>query len=181
MLKIEQQQLNGVYTIRSSAMSDERGSFCRTYCSREFDQHGLKIDWLQQNISYNKERGTVRGLHARKNPFGEYKLIRCIKGSAFDVLVDFRKNSFTYGKTFSIVISEENGISLLVPPGVAHGFQTLENDTKLTYLHSELYNEELETGFYFADRSLKIDWPLSPINLSTRDKNLQYFGEEYYL
>lgn len=179
-MEIIAQKINGVFVLKTEPVKDERGSFTRLYCANEMLKNDIKINWVQQNISYNRNVGTIRGLHARVNPFGEFKLIKCIEGSAYDVLVDFRKNSPTYGNWLGFEITAKNNISLLVPPGVAHGFQTLENDTRLMYLHSEAYDKNLEVGFYFKDETLNIQWPHEPVNVSPRDQNLQAFGKEKY-
>jgi len=148
---------------------DARGHFARIFCQREFAAHGLPTNWVQANISFSHSAGTLRGLHFQRPPMAEAKLVRCQKGAIWDVIVDLRAGSATFGQWTAVELTEENGAAVYVPPGFAHGFQTLRDETELLYLHSEFYSPEHEGGLAHDDPQLSIPWPLPPVNLSPRD------------
>lgn len=162
---------NGLYCIRNNKIEDERGFFARTFCKREFEKISFFKDFVQFNHSDNAKKGTLRGMHYQSMPHVETKLIRCLKGSVLDVAVDIRKDSPTFLKYFAIELNEENMISILIPEGFAHGFQTLDNNSILIYHHTEYYNQHVEAGIRYNDPSIGINWPLPIVNLSNKDKN----------
>ncbi len=167
-----------MYTITPNSFIDERGVFSRIYCQKELETI-TNITVKQINHSITKHRGSVRGLHFQYEPDAEVKMIKCIKGSIFDVVVDIRKNSPTFLKTFSICLSEENQKMLFIPKGFAHGFQTLEDETELLYFHSGFYTPFNEGALHAKDPLLKIEWPLDIKNLSIRDQKHKFLDESF--
>lgn len=163
--------IEGAFAIEIERAEDERGFFARTFSAREFESLGLETDFVQRSISYNRRRGTLRGLHFQASPHGETKLVRCIRGSAFDVIVDLRPQSPTFGQWASEEISEENYRAVYVPQGCAHGFQALADGTELAYEIAPEYRPQSARGVKWNDPSLAIPWPLEPI-LSARDQDL---------
>jgi len=175
-MKFEDTDIIGCKLIFPEKKVDDRGYFARLYCLDEFKVNKLNTEWCQINSAYNKGKGTLRGMHLQLPPFAETKIIRCTKGSVFDVLLDVRENSETYGKWTSFQLSGSNSFSLYVPEGVAHGYQTLEDDTELSYMHSVSFNSEFSTGFSAFDPNLEINWPLKVSKISSKDlswKNLK--------
>lgn len=162
-------KFKNAFLINFSSFTDDRGSFFRFYCENEFKKNNINVKWVQMNHSINKKKGTLRGMHFQVEPYSEIKLVRCIKGSVFDVIVDLRKDSDTYLQWQSFELSPENNNAILIPKGFAHGFQTLEKNSELIYLHSEYYNKEYERGLNFDDKSLNIKWPLKKIIISDKD------------
>jgi len=161
--------LNGSYTIDLQPMTDERGWFARTFCKNEFKQIGHTGEWVQLNHSFTRDAGTVRGMHYQQPPFGEIKLVRCIAGAVYDVIIDLRRDSETFLKYFGIELSAQNKKMIYIPEGFAHGFQSLVNDSELLYHHSQFYTPGVEAGIKFNDSTINIDWPLPVINTSERD------------
>ena len=169
--------LEGVYVIEPERLEDSRGWFARTFCSDDFAALGLVTRFAQCSASRNPTRGTLRGLHFQAHPRSEAKLIRCVRGAAFDVIVDIRPESETYGQWEAVELSEQNGRSIYVPEGCAHGFQTLCDDTELFYQISVPYEPALARGVRWDDPEIGIDWPLSRPNLSDRDRALPRLAE----
>jgi dTDP-4-dehydrorhamnose 3,5-epimerase len=163
--------LSGAYLITLSPHSDERGWFVRTYDKTAFAQIGHTTNWVQMNHSLTRQAGAIRGMHFQHPPHAEIKLVRCIAGKVFDVIVDLRSNSPTFGQWFGAELSLINQAAMYVPKGFAHGFQTLANDCQLIYCHSEYYAPEYEGAIRFNDAKIGIDWPLSVTDLSERDAN----------
>ena len=163
--------LQGAYTIDLGKMEDERGFFARLFCLEEFKNQGLNISIVQMNTTLSKERGTVRGLHFQRPPKAEAKIVRCILGSIWDVIVDIRKSSPTYGKWYAAELNDNNRTMMYVPKGFAHGFQTLVDNVELLYLHSEFYSAEHEGGLLYNDKTVGINWPSSISEISERDKS----------
>ncbi len=162
--------LQGAYSIDLSPFEDERGLFARTYCEKEFQAIGHHKNFVQFNHSRTIYKGTIRGLHYQNPPFAEIKLIRCIKGAVYDVLVDIRKNSPTFLQYFGIELSEQNMRMIYIPEGFAHGFQTLEDYAELIYHHTAFYSPGMESGLKFDDELLGINWPLPPTIISKKDQ-----------
>jgi dTDP-4-dehydrorhamnose 3,5-epimerase len=152
-------RLKGAFLIEPERREDERGFFARTWCREEFAAHGIHARWVQCNISANSRAGTLRGMHFQAEPHPEAKLIRCTMGAVYDVIVDVRTGSATYGQWVGVELSAENRRQIYVPEGFAHGFQTLADDTELFYQMSEFYHPELMRGFRWDDPALQIDWP----------------------
>jgi dTDP-4-dehydrorhamnose 3,5-epimerase len=139
---------------------DERGFFTRTWCKDEFAGHGIDAGWVQCNISFNRRRGTLRGLHYQAAPYGEAKLIRCTRGAIFDVIIDLRADSPQRGKWFGTELTAESRCSVYVPEGFAHGFQTLVDDTEVFYQMSQSYHPEAARGLRWDDATVNIRWPV---------------------
>ncbi|MDB3883037.1 dTDP-4-dehydrorhamnose 3,5-epimerase [Amylibacter sp.] len=167
---IEPLIIEGAYKISPKRIGDDRGSFARLYCSKTFKEKGLNTNWIQTNVSISTKKATIRGIHYQKLPYGEIKLVRCVQGKIFDIIVDLRKKSKTYGKSLNLILDSDTLDTVYIPEGCAHGFQTLTNYVELHYSHSQEYKPEYEAGIYFNDPDLEIDWPLIASTLSERDK-----------
>jgi dTDP-4-dehydrorhamnose 3,5-epimerase len=163
--------LKGAFVIDHEIRKDERGAFTRTFCKKEFSDAGITCDFVQFNHSWNSLKGTLRGMHYQLPPFRENKLIRCIRGSVHDVIIDLREGSPTFLQHAAIELSEQNSRSLFIPEGFAHGFLTLENNSQLIYHHTEYYKPSFETGLRYDDPILEINWPGPVSVISDRDKN----------
>lgn len=161
--------LKGAYKVELERREDERGFFARLYCAREFSAQGLDFRPVQVNDSYSVLKGTVRGLHFQRPPMAEAKLIRCLRGAIFDVIVDLRPGSASYGHWATLTLGAEDRTMIYVPAGFAHGFQTLEPQTELIYFHSEFHAPGAEGGLAHDDPTLSIPWPLPVAALSARD------------
>jgi len=151
--------LSGAFVIDIEPIADERGYFARTWCTREMASHGLCTDVVQCNVSFNRRRGTLRGMHFQAAPHGETKIVRCIRGAIFDVIVDLRPGSPTVRRWFGVELSAANGRALYVPEGMAHGFQTLEDDAEVFYWMSEFHHPESARGVRWDDPAFGIEWP----------------------
>jgi dTDP-4-dehydrorhamnose 3,5-epimerase len=161
--------LNNAYLIELEKHEDERGFFARSWCQKEFKKNGLVDDIVQANISFNIKKGTMRGLHYQITPHAETKLVRCTRGAIYDVIIDLDSSSNTYRQWMGIELTQENYKLLYVPRGFAHGFQTLENDTEITYLTSEFYAPQAERGIRYNDPFFDIKWPLPLTEISEKD------------
>jgi dTDP-4-dehydrorhamnose 3,5-epimerase len=161
--------LAGLYLLEPRIIRDERGLFARTFCKKEFAEIGFDKDFVQFNHSFNSKKGTLRGMHFQLAPFAETKLIRCVEGRVFDVAVDLRKDSKTYLQYFGVELSKENMLSILIPEGFAHGFQTLEDNSALIYHHTEYYTPNVDSGILYNDPALAINWPLEISIISQKD------------
>lgn len=161
--------LEGAFLIDMDKLQDERGFFARVYCAKEFQERGLESNFVQVNNSLSVQKGTLRGLHYQIPPYQETKLVRCIKGSCYDLIVDLRKESKTYGDAFGAVLSMDNHRMMYVPKGFAHGFLTLEENTELVYMVSEYYHPKHERGIRYDDKALNINWPEKVTVVSERD------------
>ncbi|MDR3279508.1 MAG: dTDP-4-dehydrorhamnose 3,5-epimerase [Synergistaceae bacterium] len=168
----EETPLKGAYVISLEKHEDERGFFARTFCKEEFLAHGLSPEIAQCSVSYNKRAGTLRGMHYQKSPHEEIKLVRCISGKIYDVIVDIRDDSPTYKKWFGVELSAENFLSIYIPKGFAHGFMTLSDDSAILYDISEPYFPDCVRGFNYADATVGIRWPhVGEIIISEKDKD----------
>lgn len=170
-------KLDGAYVIDIEKKEDDRGFFARTFCADEFLENGLSINFVQANTSFNNKKGTIRGMHFQKSPYEEDKLVRCTKGSVFDVIIDLRKNSPTYKQWFGAELSEGNRRALFVPKGFAHGYLTLEDNSEVTYLVTQFYNPNADSGVRFNDPVFAINWPIEPTVISEKDKNHSDYRE----
>lgn len=175
--------LDGAWVIEIEPISDERGFFSRIVCRKEFKKNGINTNFVQENISWNRLKGTLRGLHYQIFPYEEDKLVRVTSGAIYDVIVDLRVNSKTYGKWFGVELSALNRKQLYIPKGFAHGFQTLEPNTELLYQMTAFFHPESSKGIRWNDNILNIQWPLNVIEndrslLSNADANLPYWGKE---
>jgi len=175
---ISKTDFQDLYVIENTPFTDDRGFFSRIYCKKEFAQICTK-EIVQINQSVNLEKGTIRGMHYQASPFMENKMIKCIQGSVFDVVVDIRKKSPTFLKWFGVTLSRENNKLIYIPEGFAHGFQTLEDKTELLYLHTEYYSPQHERGIHFNDPVIKINWPVGLTNYSVKDFNFPFISNEF--
>jgi dTDP-4-dehydrorhamnose 3,5-epimerase len=170
-MNFQETLLEGNYLIHLEKYEDERGFFARYFCEKEFFKKGLNTIWLQINNSMSKNIGTLRGLHLQKAPHAEVKLIRCLKGKVWDIVVDLRKESKTFGKWFGAILSDENRTMMYVPKGFAHGFVTLEPNSEILYLVSNFYAPQSEETLLWNDPDVAISWPLQPSIISDKDNN----------
>ncbi|HEX9423779.1 MAG TPA: dTDP-4-dehydrorhamnose 3,5-epimerase [Pyrinomonadaceae bacterium] len=152
-------KLAGVYLIEPRRFEDERGFFAPSFSAREFAARGMASDFVENNISYSKNRGTLRGMHYQAAPYGQAKLVRCTKGAVFDVVVDLRPNSPTFKQWTGVELSAENRSMMYLPADCGHGFQTLVDDTEVFYMVSSVYVPESGRGFRWNDPAFNIDWP----------------------
>lgn len=169
-MRFDETGLSGAWLIEPDLISDERGFFARTYCRNEFTDKGLNPNLVQCNISFNKLRGTLRGMHFQKAPHAEAKLVRCTQGSIYDVIVDLRRDSRTYAKWFGVELTAGNRKALYVPEGFAHGFLTLRDDTEVLYQMSEFFHAECADGVRWNDPIFSISWPAAVKVISERDR-----------
>ncbi len=174
-MKFIETPLNGAYIIEIEATEDERGSFARSWCQREFAEKGLNSRIVQCNISFNKKRGTLRGMHFQTEPFAEAKLVRCTRGAMYDVIIDLRENSHSFKKWFAVELNESNLGMLYIPEGFAHGFQTLEDNTEVFYQMSEFYYPEYSRGIRWNDPLFSIQWPEGERIIAKKDQEYPDF------
>ncbi|MEW6183467.1 MAG: dTDP-4-dehydrorhamnose 3,5-epimerase [Bacillota bacterium] len=174
-MRFKETPLKGAYIVELEPIRDERGFFARSFCQKEFSEHGLNSEIVQCNISSNKRKGTIRGMHYQESPHEEIKIVTCIKGSIYDVIIDLRPDSPTYCKWFASELSATDFKMLYVPKGFAHGFQTLEDDSIVFYQMSELYHPECARGVRWDDPAFKIDWATSVRVISDKDKHYPDF------
>jgi dTDP-4-dehydrorhamnose 3,5-epimerase len=170
-MNFESTGLNGSYVVDIFPVKDERGWFVRTFCKNEFNKIGFSDEWVQMNHSFTNDAGTIRGMHFQKPPYSETKLIRCIAGNVFDVIIDLRRNSNTFLKWFGIELSAENKKMIYIPGGFAHGFQTLTDNCQLIYNHTAFYTPGFEEGIRYNDKMININWPKPVTKISERDNN----------
>lgn len=175
----EQTPLKGSYIIDLEPYHDERGWFARTFCKEEFKIINHHAEWVQLNHSFTTKAGTVRGLHYQLPPFSEVKMVRCIAGVVWDVIVDIRENSFTFLQWFGTELSAENRKMLYIPEGFAHGFQALSDNCELIYHHTNFYSPNVEGGLRFDDSFLNITWHLPLTEISYRDNNHPYINQQF--
>lgn len=166
--------LKGAYLIEIEPLEDERGFFARSFCAQEFEQQHLCSRFVQNNISYNRKKGTLRGMHYQASPYEEAKLVSCIQGSVYDVIIDLRPGSPTQYQWIALKLNAMSFQMLYIPKGFAHGFQTLENDTVVFYQMSEFYHPELSGGVNCRDPRLKVNWPLPVYLISDKDRNFKF-------
>lgn len=161
-----------VWLIELEPREDERGLFARTYCEKEFADHGLNTRWPQCNLTRTMRRGMIRGFHYQAEPKSEIKLIRCVAGAIYDVVVDVRAKSPTFGTWAAFELSARNPCQLYVPSGFAHGYQCLQENTELFYQMSEFYHADLARGVRWDDPTVNVRWPIPNPTLSERDRHL---------
>lgn len=168
-MKFHETALKGNYLINLDLREDERGFFARYFCEKEFSERGLNTRWVQINNSLSHRVGTLRGLHFQRPPHAEVKLVRCLKGGIWDVVVDLREGSETYGKWFGATLSDQNRTMMYVPKGFAHGFVSLDADSEILYLVSDFYAPDLEGTLLWNDPDVAIEWPFEPHVISEKD------------
>lgn len=174
-MNFRETELPGVFEVRLEPKPDERGYFARTWCQQEFAAHGLSSTVAQCNTSFNLKKGTLRGMHYQQAPNAEIKLIRCTKGKIFDVILDLRPQSATFGKWTSFILSSTSQNMIYVPEGCAHGFLTMEDDTEVFYQMSEFHSAESARGVRWNDPAFKIVWPEEVVVISERDRTYPNF------
>jgi dTDP-4-dehydrorhamnose 3,5-epimerase len=170
-MRFEGTALPDVWIVELESHVDQRGFFARTFCEREFAKQGLVNRFVQCSLSWNRHRGTLRGMHFQRGPKSEVKMVRCVRGSVYDVVIDLRQESAAYRKWVSLELSGDNRRSLYIPAGVAHGFQTMEDDSELYYEISEFYDPGLASGVRWNDPAFGIEWPVKDPIMSDRDRS----------
>lgn len=170
-------EIAGLFEINLEPYVDERGFFMRAYDNDEFEKYGLHREWVQENHSRSEREGIIRGFHFQLEPFSETKLVRCIRGEIFDVAVDLRKGSKTFGKWHGVFLSEENKKMFFIPRGFAHGFCTVSDVSEVLYKVDNYYSPEHERGLLWNDPDLDIGWPVKDPVLSVKDRNNMTFKD----
>lgn len=176
-MEIKKTTLDGVYLIKPKVFQDERGFFTESYSKKKLEELGINVDFVMDNHSLSVKKGVLRGLHFQNSPNTQAKLVRVTKGSVYDVIVDLRKDSSTYGKWEGFELSADNFLMLFIPRGFAHGFCTLEDNTEFQYKCDNFYAPESEGGIIWNDPDLKINWPVKDPILSEKDKLHPSFAE----
>ncbi len=171
-------KLSGAVVVDLEPHYDERGFFSRSWCQREFTERGLNPNVVQCNVSYNRQKGTLRGMHLQAAPFAEAKLVRVTRGSIYDAIVDLRSGSATYMQWLGVELTAENHRALYVPEGFAHGFITLEDDSEVFYQMSEFYAPECQRGYRWNDPAFGIEWPIPVAVISDKDAALPDFARD---
>lgn len=180
-MKFAASPIPGAYLIELEKRIDDRGFFARVFCEREFAAHGLSGRFVQVNSSLSTSAGTLRGMHYQLAPKAESKLIRCVRGSLFDVILDLRVGSPTYGESFGVELSAQNRTMLYVPKGFAHGFVALQEQTEALYLVDEFYDPACERCIRWNDPRFGIAWPIQPVVISEKDGNQSNFDPAWHL
>lgn len=171
--------IEGLWVVLRKPVEDQRGFFCRFFCAEEFQAAGLKKPITQINHTYTVKKGAVRGLHFQYPPYTEDKIVSCLRGEVYDVAVDIRKGSPTFLHWHGEILSAANQRSLLISEGFAHGFQTLEENSELLYLHTEFYSPEHEGGVRYNDPAINISWPLDVTDISEKDRNYPLLSKDF--
>jgi dTDP-4-dehydrorhamnose 3,5-epimerase len=175
-MKFTELSIKGAWLLDIEPSKDERGFFARTFCANEFSLHGLNTSLAQCSISFNHKKGTLRGMHYQAAPHEETKLVRCTRGAVYDVVVDIRKGSETFGKWKGFTLSEDNNQSLYIPTGCAHGFMTIADKSEVYYQISEPFHPDCTKGFRYNDGFFSISWPLPVSVVSPRDLSYEDFA-----
>jgi dTDP-4-dehydrorhamnose 3,5-epimerase len=179
-LNFTETPLKGAWIIEPNLFIDHRGFFGRIFCTEEFKQHGLKHELLQSNHSMSKGKGTIRGMHYQRPPFAETKMVKCVKGRIFDVIVDVRKDSPTFLQWYGAELTAENKKMMYIPEGFAHGFQALEEEVEIIYLVTAPYAPDHERGVRFDDPKVNIQWPITTdIITSDKDRAVPLLTDEF--
>jgi dTDP-4-dehydrorhamnose 3,5-epimerase len=168
-MRFEAIDLDGAWLVHPEQMQDSRGYFVRTFCINEFREHGLETNFPQHSVSSSFEKGTVRGMHFQRDPHGEVKLVRCLSGAIWDVIIDIRPESPTFRQSRGFELSGENGLQLYIPSGFAHGFQTLHDETRVNYLISEFHAPGAADGIRHNDPAFNVKWPLPVTTIAEKD------------
>jgi dTDP-4-dehydrorhamnose 3,5-epimerase len=179
-LRFEPTPVQGAWLVEGVRRGDDRGFFARVFCEAEFAAQGLETRFVQANTSLSRRRHTLRGMHYQLPPSAEVKLVRCISGALFDVVLDLRPDSPSFARWFGAELSAENGRMLYVPRGCAHGFLTLQDDTGALYLVSDAYAPQQERGLRFDDPRFAIEWPSLPVEVSEKDRAWPDFDAAFH-
>lgn len=174
-MKLEPTFIDGAYVLHLEPRGDERGFFARVFCSREFSEVGLVTEFVQFNSSLSTRAGTLRGMHYQTGASAETKLVRCIRGAIYDVAIDLREQSRTFGASFGVLLNESNRDMFYVPKGCAHGYLTLEASTEVLYFVDNFYDPNAEEGIRFDDPAFGVSWPFEPIEVSEKDRSWNPF------
>jgi dTDP-4-dehydrorhamnose 3,5-epimerase len=164
-------KLPGAFIIELEEHGDDRGFFARAWCKKEFEAYGLNLEWVQANLAHTKSKGTLRGLHYQVDPYQEAKLMRCIRGAIYDVIVDLRSNSPTYKQWLGVELTADNRKMLYIPEGFAHGYQSLMDNSETFYQVSQFYSPGSERGVRYNDPAFRIEWPLEVKMISDKDNS----------
>ncbi len=164
-------KLKDAYVIEIQKFEDDRGFFGRTFCQKEFEKYGLNSNVSQANVSFNKKKGTLRGMHYQADPYGEVKLVRCTRGAIYDVIIDVRPGSPTFKQWIGVELTAGNYMMLYVPEKFAHGFQTLVDETEVIYQVSQFYTPGSERGIRYDDPAFRVHWPLAVQVISDKDRS----------
>jgi len=178
-MNIIETPLQDAYVLEPQPIVDHRGKFARIYCRQELEEVGHHKPIVQINHSLTRKKGAIRGMHFQYPPEAEIKIVKCVAGSVYDVIVDLRRNSQTFRKWHGEVLSAENMKMTYIPEGCAHGFQVLETDSELLYFHTRFYNPECEGGVRFDDPIFNISWPLEVTEMSVRDRSHAVLSEDF--
>jgi dTDP-4-dehydrorhamnose 3,5-epimerase len=176
-MKLSETPLLGAFEIEIEEIEDERGFFARTWDKNEFIKRNLDSEFVQSNISFNKKKGTIRGMHYQSKPYEETKIIRCTKGAIYDVIIDLRPNSLTFKEWFATELTENNHKILYIPKGFAHGYQTMEDNSEVSYQVSQYYNANYSEGVRWNDKTFEIKWPLEVTSISQKDLTSSFFSK----
>ena len=176
-MKFNKTKIDGVFLIELEKIEDERGFFSRTFDKLEFQKNKLEDKYVQCSLSYNQKKGSLRGMHFQLPPYDEIKIVSCTNGKIFDVVVDLRKNSPTFGLWDSNELSSDNFFMLYIPPGVAHGYQTLDDNSVVYYQINQYFNPKYYSGIKYNDPFFNITWPLPISSISKNDSNWKVFSE----
>ena len=174
-MQFHELDLPGAFRVDLEPVADERGFFARAWCEREFAEHGLEPRLAQCNLSYNRSAGTLRGLHLQLPPFAETKFVRCVRGAIYDVLLDLRPASTTFGRWAAVTLTADNRQAVYVPRGFAHGFQALADDSEVFYQISEFYAPEQARGVRWNDPRFAVEWPRPVSAISAKDRSYPDF------
>lgn len=178
-MKFIDTSFDGLWVIEPEIKSDTRGFLTRLFCKNEFSSINFNQEFVQENLTLTKVKGTFRGFHYQSPPFAEKKLVRCVRGKVIDIAIDLRKDSRTFLKSFSIELDSEKLNMILIPEGFAHGFQTLTDDCLMLYLHTNFYNANYELGIRYDEPIINISIPLTIKEISERDKNHPFLSNEF--
>lgn len=170
-MKFQKTKIKGLYIIEPELKIDERGGFRRIFCQKEFSKIGIEFKIVQVNQSFNQKRGTLRGMHFQKEPKAEDKIVQCLRGAIYDVALDLRRGSPSFGQWIAEELDEKNKKMIYIPKGFAHGFQTLTNNCEILYFMSEFYSPKHSSGVRWNDPFFNIKWPIKPKVISEKDKN----------
>lgn len=174
-MKINKTKIEGVYIIEPDPRIDSRGYFMRVFAKEELKEKGIDFSILHINRSFSKDKGIIRGMHFQTNPMGEDKIVQCLEGKIFDVALDLRKDSKTFGQWVGQILNPKNKSMMLTPKGCAHGFQTIEENSLVQYFATQVYSPDHERGIRYNDPQFSIDWPIKKAILSEKDRNYPDF------
>jgi len=171
--------IKDLFVMKTSRIGDDRGHLSRLFCADVFEAYGWSMPLVQVNFTKTVKKGTVRGFHFQHYPFDEFKLIRCLSGQVYDVALDLRRDSDTFLQSYSQILTEDNDMNFLLPPGVAHGYQSLTDNAELLYFHSQQYSPDHEGGINPLDPRIEINWPENISKISKKDKERQLLSDTF--